>query len=141
MMSVETVHMVGVVCAILVGMFVLWNSGVEPDIPVIQWDEVNHLKTWRLFFQDVFDGGKNFEIRKADRFYASGQVWYLREWVSQANPNLPPYYTGSWVKVEITYVVHHRNDGPASGIAHGFCVWGFKVLERYDCKRNLHLRG
>lgn len=108
-----------------------WNWE-EPKPPVIP-DDSNTLKTWPSFFQAVFDGEKNFEVRKADRDFRPGQVWYLREWHKCGG------YKGSWVKVRVTYVVHHNEDGPASGIAPGFCVWGFKVLERYNEKLNLHL--
>jgi hypothetical protein len=101
----------------------------KPVIPA----NANTLKTWREFFQPVFEDRKSYEVRKADRDFKPGQVWYLCEWGPQAG------YTGSWVKVRIAYVVHNSPEGPASGIAPGYCVWGFRVLEKWDEKLELHM--
>lgn len=123
------------------------TAWMEPKAPVIPGG-ADSLKTWPQFYQAIFEDRKTFEVRKSDRDFQVGQVWYLREWLPELNPRytitnkeyvLPARYTGSWVMVRITYVIHHEDEGPASGVAPGFCVWGFKVLQKYDVKLNLHM--
>lgn len=146
------IHISGMVClAIFMGVS-LWRSSsrwTEPDPPVIPPYALT-LKTWPEFFHKVWDGEKPFELRKADREFQPGQIWYLREWIPPSSPkyipagrnhDIPGRYTGSWVKVVITYVMYYQSDVPASGIYPGYCVWGFRVLEKYDEKLNLHLNG
>ena len=38
------------------------------------------LKTWPEFFQVIVDGQRNFEIRKNDRGFQSGDRVILKEW-------------------------------------------------------------
>jgi hypothetical protein len=130
------VHMAGIAIAaslVLFSAFRYWNEWVEPGPPLIPGD-ANRLKTVEPYFTAVFNGEKTFELRKADRDFRPGQVWYLVHYTKHSD-----YYSGSWVKVRITYVCHHESEGIKSAIMPGYCVWGFRVLERYDAKLNLHL--
>lgn len=145
-----------VYCVVLVLAFVLvmvkahfWLCASRPmkGPPAIP-EGANTLKTWPGFFRDIFDGHKTFEVRKHDREFGLDQVWYLRKWIPPSNPtytvtdkeyHLPGRYTGSWVKVKITYLMEHQPDGPCAGVSPGYCVWGFKVLEKWDDKLGLHL--
>jgi hypothetical protein len=143
-----TVHILGLLALVFLVAYRAWDylySGTQvPQIPL----DANTLKTWPQFFREVYELKKPFEIRKADRDFQPGQVWYLMEWVPESKAwygpeshTIPGYYKGSWVKVVITYVVHHDEAGPASGIAPGFCVFGFKVLSKYDADTELYTKG
>jgi hypothetical protein len=41
---------------------------------------VHELKSWPEFFEPVYTGRKNFDLRKNDRQFAVGDVIRLREW-------------------------------------------------------------
>lgn len=121
----------------------------EPPVPVIP-PEALELKVWPEYFHFIWDGSKTFEIRKNDRDFLPGQVYYLRKWIPpieavypfdnvRSQKTIPGHYEGSWMKVRITYVATPSSLGPLGGVTDGFCVWGFKVLEKYDAKLNLHL--
>lgn len=65
---------------------------------------IHELKTWPEYFQSVYDGVKNFEIRKNDRSFQKGDLVILKEW----DPNALTEkfgYTGREIKAEIGYVL------------------------------------
>ena len=65
---------------------------------------VHKLKTWPVYFDDIFKGRKNFDIRKNDRDFKVGDDLLLEEW----NPDIQKY-TGRHCHREITYIL---NDNP-----------------------------
>ena len=65
---------------------------------------VHKLKTWPSYFDDIYKGHKNFEIRKNDRDFKIGDDLLLEEW----DPNTQKY-TGRHCHREITYIL---NDNP-----------------------------
>lgn len=77
----------------------------------------HYLKIWPEYFNAVREGRKNFEVRKADRDYKTGDVLYLREW----DPDTKEY-TGSWTKVKVKYVL----EGPLA--IPGLCIMGIEQL-------------
>lgn len=62
--------------------------------------QVHELKTWPEFFAPVRAGLKTFEVRRADRDFAVGDLLLLREWCQDALE-----YTGARVTVVVTYVL------------------------------------
>lgn len=75
------------------------------------------LKTWIKYFQDIATGGKNFEVRKADRPFKVGETLLLQEW-----DDINQEYTGDEVGREITYIL----EGGQFGIEKGYVVMGIK---------------
>ncbi|WP_461213856.1 DUF3850 domain-containing protein [Lacticaseibacillus sp. GG6-2] len=57
----------------------------------------HHLKIAPEFFDAQIRGNKNFEIRKNDRNYHTGDYLTLREWDGEN-------YTGRWLQVYVTYI-------------------------------------
>jgi hypothetical protein len=60
---------------------------------------IHELKCWPEYFQPLFDGTKNFEMRKNDRNFKVGDDVLLREW----SP-IRKEYTGRSVERNITYI-------------------------------------
>lgn len=59
------------------------------------------LKTWREFYQDVYDGIKKFEIRFNDRDFQVGDILTLIE----TDPNNFNASTGRQSSYQITYIL------------------------------------
>lgn len=74
---------------------------------------IHELKTWPEYFHEVFMGHKNFEVRKADRPFAKGDMLILKEW----NPETEQY-TGRSMARSVGYVL----EGGQFGIEKGFVV-------------------
>ncbi len=72
---------------------------------------LHKLKTQAVFFEKVWDGKKNFEIRKNDRNYQVGDTVRLKEY----NKNTDKY-SGRIVKAEILYITDY-------GQCEGFVVF------------------
>lgn len=68
--------------------------------------KTHDLKSWPEFFQPVFEGKKNFELRRDDRHFMVGDVLVLKEW----EPNTAKY-SGRQVRKVITF----KLDGIGSG--------------------------
>ncbi|MDD5463910.1 MAG: DUF3850 domain-containing protein [Candidatus Moranbacteria bacterium] len=60
-------------------------------------------KVLQEYFQKIFDGDKNFELRLADWDCKEGDVLVLREIDEQRN------YTGRVIEKEITYVLKTKD--------------------------------
>jgi hypothetical protein len=89
------------------------------------------LRIWPEYYAAVLEGTKRFEVRLDDRDYQVGKVYWLREWVPAVARCAEgilgqddSHYTGRSVIVVISYVLR---DVP--GLASGYCVWGFHILE------------
>lgn len=79
---------------------------------------LHELKCLPAYFAAVCDGSKPFEVRRADRPFADGDVLLLHEWCEE--------YTGRTQAVLVTYVLGHRDH---EGIRRGFCVLGVRRIE------------
>ena len=66
---------------------------------------VHKLKTWPCFFEEVFQGRKQFEIRKNDRDFKVGDTLLLEEYDIDSES-----YTGRHCHREVTYIL--TNDNP-----------------------------
>ena len=74
------------------------------------------LKTDPDVFQAVWDGRKNFEIRKDDRGFNSGDLLILRETYAtgeQMRDGAPLEYTGREIFASVSYILR----GPVYGLA------------------------
>ena len=80
----------------------------------------HELKILPEYFQPVFDGTKNFEIRKDDRQYQVGDILILRETNGHS-------YTGREVRVVVTYILRDRNYNKE-----GYCTMGIKPMENIE---------
>lgn len=80
----------------------------------------HELKILPEYFQPVFDGTKNFEIRKDDRQYQVGDILILRETNGHS-------YTGREVRVVVTYILRDRNYNKE-----GLCTMSIKPLENIE---------
>lgn len=75
----------------------------------------HELKTLPEYFTAVSDGRKNFEIRRTDRDYKTGDSVILKEWTGTE-------FTGREVKRDIRYILRER---PEYGLMQGYCILGF----------------
>jgi hypothetical protein len=82
----------------------------------------HELKIWPMYYREVVDGQKRFEIRRADRTFLAGQMVRLREYIPETAES-GGGYTGGQATILITYVVTKF-----AGIADGYCVFGFVLL-------------
>ena len=88
----------------------------------------HHLKSWPEYFEPIFEGYKNFELRRNDRDYRIGDVLVLREW----EPNTKTYSERK-CRRRVRFVL----DGvgtvgaiePLKGLSVGYCILG---LDRED---------
>lgn len=90
----------------------------------------HELKTWQPYFQEVLEGRKTFEVRRADRPFAVGDMLWLREFmpVLQGKSSTPHksfghptgQFTGRTLEREITYIL----TGGQFGIEPGYVVLG-----------------
>lgn len=76
----------------------------------------HELKVWPVFYQDVVDGSKPFEIRKNDRNYQVGDKLILREWYKSIEQ-----YTGEEAEVLVTYITDF-------GQVDGYVVMGIRLM-------------
>jgi hypothetical protein len=73
------------------------TPGTPPGTPAPM---VHELKTWPEFFDPVFQGKKNFELRFDDRRFEVGDELHLREYVPATNQ-----YTGREARKTISYIL------------------------------------
>lgn len=89
---------------------------------------IHELKTWPEYFQAVTRGDKTFELRKNDRNFQEGDHLTLMEYVPQGHgvykPNSIGYYTGAFVTMRITYVLH----GGRLGVEQGYVILGIQPV-------------
>lgn len=79
----------------------------------------HYLKCWPNYYHRVIIGKKNFEVRKNDRDFQTGDLLILQEW----NPETETF-TGNEKTFWIDYILH----GPAFGIEEGYCVMSIKPV-------------
>lgn len=88
------------------------------------------LKTWPEWYEPSLSGEKPYEIRKNDRNFAVGDILLLREY-SPARVGFPGYYTGRWMKRQITHIL----EGGKFGVERGYAILSLgPVLEKEDQK-------
>lgn len=78
--------------------------------------DTHELKILPQYFQEVWDGKKNFELRRNDRDYKVGDILLLREYINGE-------YTGSFLRVIVTYIL---KDCPEYGLDKDYCILSFR---------------
>lgn len=77
------------------------------------------------YFRDVWNGYKQFELRKNDCNYAVGDELILLEYNS-----ITKKYTGKVIRAEIIYVLEGFK-----GLENGYCILGIKILSKENSKQ------
>lgn len=77
----------------------------------------HELKINPKYFDDIVKGAKNFEIRRNDQSYKTGDTLILREYTGRS-------YTGCKVTAKVTYIL-----GDFEGLKEGYVAMGIKVLK------------
>lgn len=80
--------------------------------------KTHYLKTLPQYFQALWDGKKNFELRKNDRDFRAEDILVLQEYA----PSSLPTYTGRTVYAVVLYVLDHTCPVGGVGLQDGFCV-------------------
>jgi len=75
----------------------------------------HELKTWKIYFNDIIEGKKNFELRKNDRGYNVGDTLILKEYDNEVNA-----YTGRLTDCTVEYILH----GGQFGLEEGYVIMG-----------------
>ena len=75
---------------------------------------IHELKTWPVYFEDVWQGKKKFAVRKNDRGFEIGHLIQKKEW----NPETQKY-TGRNKMFKIKYILEN-----CPGLKKGYCVLG-----------------
>lgn len=75
------------------------------------------LKTWPIYFDEVINGTKTYELRKEDRPFALGDTVLLQEYT------LEDGYTGNEAAFEILSILR---DKPDMGLKKGYCILSIK---------------
>lgn len=87
--------------------------------PINAKHDTHELKILPKWFDDVREGKKNFEIRKADRNFKVGDYLILREWDRGK-------FTERFLIRQIEYI--YQGDG-SYGISEEYCILGIKNPE------------
>ena len=80
----------------------------------------HNLKTINPYFNDVWSGWKEFEVRINDRNFEVGDTCTLHEYDSEID-----LHTGNSIEIEIKYVLRNYPN-----IKKGFVVFGFKIVKK-----------
>lgn len=86
------------------------------------------LKTWPIFFKAIQDGEKNFELRKHDRLFATGDTLVLQEYAPATDEDEFPGYTGEEMTFEIGYILTAVQF--PNGLKKDYCILGLKKKEK-----------
>ena len=62
-------------------------------------------KVWPVYFQEILDGKKNFELRLNDFDVAEGDTLMLEEWSPETKE-----YTGRKLEKKVTYILKFKID-------------------------------
>jgi hypothetical protein len=76
---------------------------------------VHELKIWPEFFEPVFQGKKNFELRFDDRRFEVGDELHMREYVPATNQ-----YTGREARKTISYILRSNRR-----LEYGYVIMSF----------------
>lgn len=78
----------------------------------------HELKTVQPYFEALFVGTKQFEVRRDDRGFQEGDSVHLREWTGSG-------YTTRSVIATIGYILRDAGD---FGVMPGYCVLGLSEM-------------
>lgn len=100
--------------------FMMWLERImfSEDRSMSEPRKIHEVKCETVFFNDVINDYKLFEVRKNDRDYQTGDDMILKEWDKELQE-----FTGREDRVTIIYLLE---DYP--GIEAGYCILG---IDRY----------
>lgn len=75
------------------------------------------LKVWKEFFQPIWEGKKNFELRREDRDFQQGSLLLLREY----DP-VHDAFSGREVIAMITYKLSGKDCPARFGLQPDYCI-------------------
>lgn len=81
---------------------------------------IHYLKTWPQYFEEVYRGKKNFELRKNDRNFQFGDILVLHEWSAETEQ-----YTGREITKKVGYIL----EGGSLGLEEGFVIMALFDME------------
>ena len=99
--------------------------------------KIHELKCWPIYFEQIQDGNKTFELRYNDRSFQVGDIVILHEFYVQSEsrarlsavkmesldgPHPSGGYTGRYLSRTITYIMV----GPIFGLSEGWVILGLK---------------
>ena len=82
----------------------------------------HELKTWPVYFQEVYAGLKTFVVRFNDRNYQVGDLLELKEW-----DDIVQLYTHRSMLVKVTYIIDLDE---ITGGDNDYVVMSIEVLEK-----------
>jgi len=90
------------------------------------------IKTIQPYFDAVWDGEKNFEIRLDDRNYKVGDILWQREYYPEMAPReISAKCSAGYTERSILSIVTYKIPaGKFSGLAEGYCAMQCEVIKR-----------
>lgn len=89
------------------------------------------LKTWKEYFEEIWEGRKTFEVRKNDRNFQVGDTLNLVEMdlggYGMTDHDLSRFPTGRTIQAEVTYILK----GGLFGIEEGYVVMSIEIENKY----------
>ena len=89
---------------------------------------IHELKTDQMVFTHVYNGLRDFELRKNDRDFKVSDTLILRETefsgIDMKN-GCKLVYTGREIECEVNYILH----GPIYGLMDGWVIMGIEVMK------------
>jgi ParB family transcriptional regulator, chromosome partitioning protein len=85
--------------------------------------KMHELKTIQPYFDEVWSGWKNFEIRKDDRGFKERDILWLREF----DPKTKEY--GREILAQVEYILPANT---FAGLSSGYCAMSIDILQRKD---------
>jgi len=79
----------------------------------------HHLKTLPPYFEEVYQGKKNFELRKNDRNFQLGDILVLHEWTADTEQ-----YTGREIAKKVAYIL----EGGSLGLEKGYVIMALSEI-------------
>jgi hypothetical protein len=76
----------------------------------------HHLKSWPCFFEALWNGSKNFEVRVNDRGFLVGDMLHLEEWDPKTGK-----YSGRVIIRRVTYMTT-LEDLPTKPLLRGYVI-------------------
>jgi len=86
--------------------------------------KTHELKTYPEYFEQIWEGKKDWELRKNDRNYKFNDTLILKEWDWRVNE-----YTGREIEAVVCYVL---KGVPEFGLMSGYCILSLRITNYTD---------
>jgi hypothetical protein len=88
------------------------------------------LKTWAEYFNQVWEGNKNFEIRKDDRGFKINDILCLMEYFPHESTPEKEVYSERFIRARVDYILV----GGQFGLQEGYIAMSISVIEKINKK-------